>query len=240
MARTTQQDLTERPVAAVTGAASGLGAAVAAALAERGWRVAGLDLRTCSAADLGIEVDMTDAPAVEAAVARVEEELGPVMALVTAAGIYEILPIDDIDDARWERMLAVNLSGTVNACAAVAARMVRRGRGSIVTISSDLGVGGSQGDVHYAASKGAIVGFTRALATEVAGSGIAVNTVAPGAADTPMLEATSPWRAEEFLATLPVRRLVRPDEIAAAVLFLLDAGTALRGQVLSPNAGATI
>jgi NAD(P)-dependent dehydrogenase (short-subunit alcohol dehydrogenase family) len=227
-------------VAVVTGAASGLGAAVAATLAGRGWAVAGLDLRRCSDVDLGIEVDMTDAPAVEAAVARVEAELGPVEALVTAAGIYEILPIDDIDDARWERMLAVNLSGTANACAAVAPRIVRRGRGGIVTISSDLGVGGSQGDAHYAASKGAIVGFTRALATEVAGTDVAVNTVAPGAADTPMLAADSPWRAVDFLATLPVRRLVRPDEIAAAVLFLLDAGPAFRGQVVSPNAGATI
>jgi NAD(P)-dependent dehydrogenase (short-subunit alcohol dehydrogenase family) len=109
-----------------------------------------------------------------------------------------------------------------------------------VTISSDLGVGGSQGDVHYAASKGAIVGFTRALAADVGPAGVAVNTVAPGAADTPLLEAGSPWRAEEFLSTLPVRRLVRPDEIAAAVIFLLDAGTALQGQVVSPNAGATI
>jgi NAD(P)-dependent dehydrogenase (short-subunit alcohol dehydrogenase family) len=118
--------------------------------------------------------------------------------------------------------------------------MTGRGRGAVVTISSDLGVGGSQGDVHYAASKGAIVGLSRALATEVADRGVSVNSVAPGAADTPMLEESSPWRAAEFLATLPVRRLVRPDEIAAATLFLLDAGTAISGQVVSPNAGATI
>ena len=74
----------------------------------------------------------------------------------------------------------------------------------------------------------------------MAGAGVAVNSVAPGAADTPMLEADSPWRAEEFLRTLPVQRLVRPDEIAAAALFLLDRGPAVTGQVLSPNAGATI
>lgn len=228
------------PVAVVTGAASGLGAAVAGALREQGWRVAGVDLRPSPAVDLALEVDVTDAAAVQAAVEQIERRLGPVDALVTAAGIYEITPVVDIDDARWERMLGVNLSGTVNACAAVVPGMLARGRGGVVTISSDLGVGGSQGDAHYAASKGAIVGFTRALAAEVRGSGVAVNTVAPGAADTPMLEATSPWRAQEFLATLPVGRLVRPDEIAAAVLFLLDAGTAVHGQVLSPNAGATI
>jgi NAD(P)-dependent dehydrogenase (short-subunit alcohol dehydrogenase family) len=226
--------------ALVTGAASGLGEAVAAALRRSGRRVAGLDLRPSDSTDLAVEVDVTDAAAVAAAVARVEAELGPVEELVTAAGIYEMAPVEEIDDARWERMLRVNLSGTANVCAAVLPGMVGRRRGSVVTVSSDLGVGGSEGDVHYAASKGAIVGLTRALATEVEGSGVAVNSVAPGAADTPMLEASSPWRAAAFLDTLPVRRLVRPDEIAAAVLFLLDAGPAVTGQVVSPNAGATI
>jgi 2-hydroxycyclohexanecarboxyl-CoA dehydrogenase len=228
------------PVALVTGAASGLGAGVAAALRGSGRRVAGLDLRPSRGVDLPVEVDVTDAHAVVAAVARVESELGPVAELVTAAGIYEMAPVDDIDDARWERMLRVNLSGTATVCAAVLPVMVDRGRGAVVTISSDLGVGGSEGDVHYAASKGAIVGLTRALATEVDGTGVSVNTVAPGAADTPMLEADSPWRATDFLSTLPVRRLVRPDEIAAAAVFLVDVGPAVNGQVVSPNAGATI
>jgi 2-hydroxycyclohexanecarboxyl-CoA dehydrogenase len=227
-------------VAVVTGAASGLGAAVAAALRAGGRRVAGLDLRPSPDVDLAVEVDVTDGAAVAAAVGRVERELGPVEALVTAAGIYEMAPVDDIDDARWERMLRVNLSGTAIVCAAVLPSMVERGRGAVVTISSDLGVGGSEGDVHYAASKGAIVGLTRALATEVDGTGVSVNTVAPGAADTPMLEADSPWRAAGFLDTLPVRRLVRPDEIAAAAVFLVDVGPAVSGQVVSPNAGATI
>ncbi len=118
--------------------------------------------------------------------------------------------------------------------------MVARGRGGVVTVSSDLGVGGSQGDAHHAASKGAIVGFTRALATEVEGTGVAVNTVAPGAADIPVLEVTSPWRSADFLTTLPVQRLVRPAEIAAAAVFLLGVRTAVSGQVLSPNDGATI
>ncbi|WP_211435137.1 SDR family NAD(P)-dependent oxidoreductase [Blastococcus sp. DSM 46786] len=228
------------PVAVVTGAARGLGAAVAEALRANGRRVAGLDLRTCDGVDFSVEVDVTDAAAVAGAVARVERELGPVDELVTAAGIYEMAPIEEIDDARWERMLGVNLSGTATVCAAVLPGMVARGRGGVVTISSDLGVGGSEGDAHYAASKGAIVGLTRALATEVAGSGVSVNSVAPGAADTPMLEESSPWRAAEFLGTLPVQRLVRPDEIAAAALFLLEVGTAVSGQVVSPNAGATI
>jgi 2-hydroxycyclohexanecarboxyl-CoA dehydrogenase len=226
--------------AVVTGAASGLGAAVAAALTASGRRVAGLDLRPSDGVALSVEVDVTDAAAVASAVARVEAELGPVEALVTAAGIYEMAPIEEIDDARWERMLRVNLSGTANVVAAVLPGMVERRSGAVVTISSDLGVGGSQGDAHYAATKGAIAGLTRALATEVDGTGVTVNSVAPGAADTPMLDASSPWRAAEFLGTLPVRRLVRPDEIAAAALFLVEAGPSISGQVLSPNAGATI
>jgi 2-hydroxycyclohexanecarboxyl-CoA dehydrogenase len=232
------EDSEQRRVAVVTGAASGLGAAVARALTAAGWQVAGLDLRPSPGTALGVEVDVTDA--VGSAVDRVERELGAVAALVTAAGVYEMLPVEDVDDARWHRMMAVNLSGTATTCAAVVPRMVARGRGSVVTISSDLGVGGSQGDVHYAASKGAIVGFTRALATDVEGTGVAVNTVAPGAADTPMLATDSPWRSGDFLATLPVQRLVHPEEIAAAALFLLETGPAVSGQVLSPNAGATI
>jgi 2-hydroxycyclohexanecarboxyl-CoA dehydrogenase len=227
------------PVAVVTGAASGLGAAIAEALMGDGFRVAGIDLRP-SRTDLSLQADVTSSTRTADAISRVEDELGPVEVLVTAAGIYEILPVEQITDERWDRMLAVNVAGTMNACAAVVPGMVQRRCGAVVTISSDLGVGGSQGDPHYAATKGAIVGLTRSLALEVADAGVFVNTVAPGAADTPMLEADSPWRAESFLATLPVQRLVGPDEIAHAVLFLVHARGAMVGQVLSPNAGATI
>ncbi|WP_104176893.1 SDR family NAD(P)-dependent oxidoreductase [Cryobacterium sp. Y50] len=226
-------------VAIVTGAASGLGAAVCQSLHRDGWTVAGLDLLT-SDTDLSLQADVTDTVAVAAAVQRAAAELGPIDALVTVAGVYEELPIESITDERWNRMLAVNIGGTINACAAIMPLMLAQGAGTIVTISSDLGVGGSQGDAHYAATKGAIVGFSRSLATELEGSGLTVNTVAPGAADTPMLAADSPWRSESFLATLPAGRLVRPDEIAAAVQFLLEVGPSLAGQIVSPNAGATI
>lgn len=226
-------------VAIVTGAASGLGSAIATRLDASGWAVAGVDLRE-SATSLSLIVDVTDAAAMIAAVDHVVSRFGPVDALVTVAGIYEVLPIAQISDERWDRMLSVNIAGTVNAISAVLPGMTGRGSGSIVTISSDLGVGGSQGDTHYAATKGAIVGLSRSLALELADSGVVVNSVAPGAADTAMLDADSPWREPAFLDTLPVARLVAPDEIAAAVLFLLEAGTGFSGQLLSPNSGATI
>jgi 2-hydroxycyclohexanecarboxyl-CoA dehydrogenase len=226
-------------VAVVTGSASGLGAAIAGHLTGAGWDVAGFDLQP-SGTRLPVQLDVTDAEAVRDGVDRVERGLGPIRALVTAAGIYEMVPAGEITDAQWHRMLHINLAGTVTVCAAVVPRLVQRRQGAVVTISSDLGYGGSEGDAHYATSKGAIVGFTRSLAREVADAGVSVNTVAPGAADTPLLDPASPWRGEEFLRTLPLPRLVRPDEIAAACRFFIDAGPSVSGQVLSPNSGATI
>jgi NAD(P)-dependent dehydrogenase (short-subunit alcohol dehydrogenase family) len=226
-------------VAVVTGAASGIGAAVASALAERGWRVAGLDLRD-SACELSLQADVADRAAVAAAVARARRELGPISALLTAAGIYEMTPVADITTAAWRRMLAIHLGGVANACWAVVPSMLEAGSGSIVTISSELAIAGGDEDAHYAAAKGAIIGFTRALGAELAPRGIRVNSVAPGPTDTPLIAADSPWRAPDYLATLPLRRLVRPEEVAGAVLFLLEEEANFVGQVISPNAGAVI
>jgi len=226
-------------VALVTGAASGIGAAVAARLAARGWTVAGLDLRP-SATSLSLEADVARRDAVERAAARAAQELGPVRLLVTAAGYYEMLPIGEISPEQWSRMLCTHLGGTVNACRAVLPAMVADGSGTIITISSELALGGGDGDAHYAAAKGAIIGFTKSLAVEVAGSGVRVNGVAPGPTDTPLLDPESPWRDSGFLATLPLRRLVTAEEVAATVAFVADEGTFFAGQVVSPNAGAVI
>ena len=226
-------------VAVVTGAASGIGAAVASALAERGWRVAGVDLRD-SETELSLRADVADRAAVTAAVEQARRELGPIRALLTAAGIYEMTPVADITTAAWRRMLAIHLGGVANACWAVVPSMLEAGSGSIVTISSELAIAGGAEDAHYAAAKGAIIGFTRALGAELAPQGIRVNSVAPGPTDTPLIEADSPWRAPDYLATLPLRRLVRPEEVAGAVLFLLEEEANFVGQVISPNAGAVI
>jgi 2-hydroxycyclohexanecarboxyl-CoA dehydrogenase len=226
-------------VALITGAASGIGAAVAACLAGRGWRVAGLDLRG-SETDLPLVADVADRRAVREAAGRAARELGPVSLLVTVAGHYEMFPVSEIGAERWQKMLSVHLGGTRNACAAVLPAMLEAGRGTIITTSSELALGGGAEDAHYAAAKGATIGFTKSLAAEVANRGVRVNSVAPGPTDTPLLAPDSPWRDPAFLQTLPLGRLVSPEEVAETILFLVEEGDYFCGQVLSPNAGAVI
>jgi NAD(P)-dependent dehydrogenase (short-subunit alcohol dehydrogenase family) len=227
-------------VAVVSGAASGIGRACARELQRRGWRVAALDLQEAGEADLPVVVDMTDAEAVAAAVRRAEEELGPVGAAVSAAGHYAMVPFEEIDRAAWQRMLRVHLGGLLHLARAVVPGMVARGEGAVVGVTSELAVGGGDGDAHYAAAKGAVIGLVRSLAAELAPTGVRVNAVAPGPTDTPMIGADSPWRAPDYLATLPARRLVAPEEIALTAAFLVEEGTFFCGEVVSPNAGAVI
>jgi 2-hydroxycyclohexanecarboxyl-CoA dehydrogenase len=226
-------------VALVTGAASGIGAAVGRRLADHGWKVAGLDLNP-SEADLSLEVAVTDLAAMRTAVERAAAELGPVGALVTAAGVYEMVPVGEIQTDVWRRMLALHLGGVANAAWAVLPGMLTAGSGTIVTISSELAIAGGSGDAHYAAAKGAIIGLTRSLGWELAPRGIRVNSVAPGPTDTPLLDPSSPWRDPAYLETLPLGRLVTPEEVAETVLFLVEEGAYFAGQTLSPNAGAVI
>ncbi|AFM19975.1 short-chain alcohol dehydrogenase [Mycolicibacterium chubuense NBB4] len=228
------------PVALVTGAASGIGAAIAGALAEGGWTVAGLDLHPAAAVSHSVVADVSDSAQVADAVASVQRDVGPVEALVTAAGHYAQSAVSDITAEAWQRMLRVHLGGLRNCAHAVLPGMRQRRSGRIVSIASELGIAGGDSEAHYAAAKGAVIGFVRSLAAEVAADGVRVNAVAPGPTDTPLLDADSPWRAPEYLATLPSRRLCRPDEIARTVSFLLDEGDFCVGEVLSPNSGAVI
>jgi NAD(P)-dependent dehydrogenase (short-subunit alcohol dehydrogenase family) len=220
--------------AIVTGSASGIGAAAAAALQHDGYTVAGVDI----SADAPYVVDVSD----PAAVARVVADIGPVDAVVSAAGHYEMVPISDITPQQLYRMLRVHLGGLRNVSRSVLPCMLERGSGSIIAITSELAIGGADGGgAHYAAAKGAIIGLVRSLAVEVAGRGVRVNAIAPGPADTPLLPADSPWRAPEYLATVPNRRLTRPEEIAEVVRFLLDDDADFCvGEVLSPNGGTVI
>jgi 2-hydroxycyclohexanecarboxyl-CoA dehydrogenase len=231
---------TETAVATITGAASGIGAACAAELRQHGWRTAGIDLNS-SDTDLSLTADVADRAAVAEAVDRVVGRFGQIDLLVSAAGYYqEGIDVVDITVPQWDRMMAVILGGTVNSCAAVLPHMLSRGQGSIVAISSELALGGSATDLHYVAAKGAVLGFAKSLAVELADTSIRVNLVAPGPTDTPLLAAGSPWRTPQYLATLPLGRLVTPQEIAAAVHFLATDGEMYCGEVLSPNAGAVL
>jgi NAD(P)-dependent dehydrogenase (short-subunit alcohol dehydrogenase family) len=218
-----------RPVALVTGAGGGIGGASADALEAAGMEVARTDL----------PLDVADADAVAGLVGCTEQELGPIEVLVNCAGHLTETPIADISDAEWRRMLRVHLGGTWHTCREVAPRMAARGRGAIVNTSSELALCGAELHAHYCAAKGAIIGLTKSLALELAGRGVRVNAVAPGATDTALL--TDTWRTPEYLGSLPLRRLSTPAEIAATVAFLAsDAAGYVTGIVLSPNSGAVI
>jgi NAD(P)-dependent dehydrogenase (short-subunit alcohol dehydrogenase family) len=232
--------MTSPAVALVTGAASGIGRACADVMRRSGWHTAGIDLNA-SDTDLPLRADVSDRSAVAGAVDQVVARFGRIDLLVTAAGYYEEgIDVADITIAQWDRMLAVILGGTVNCCAAVLPHMLGQDKGAIVAISSELALAGSATDLHYVAAKGAVLGLIKSLAMEVAQTGIRVNAVAPGPTDTPLLAADSLWRKPGYLATLPLGRLVRAEEIADAVRYLATEGSMYCGEVLSPNAGAVI
>src|SRR5499427_1764858 len=168
------------PVAVITGAASGIGAACAERFRHDGWRIAAIDLHD-SDADLAVTADVRDRAAVTEAVDEAAARFGRIDLAVTAAGYYEEgIDVADISHDQWDRMLAVILGGTVNTFAAVLPHMLARGEGSIVAISSELALAGSATDLHYVAAKGAVLGFIKSLAMEVAQTAIRVNAVAPG------------------------------------------------------------
>ena len=232
--------------AVVSGAASGIGRACAAALGADGLAVASIDLEAAEDVDLALEADVADAAAVEAAVARAEAELGPVEVVVTAAGYYERAAVGATGVAAWRRMIAVQLGGTVNLARSAYTRMLARTshgggdgtRRGICTIGSELALCGDADAAHYAAAKGAIHAFTKSLAVEAAPHGVRVNCVAPGPTDTPLM--TPEMRDPAYVESLVLQRLVAPEEIAATVLFVTRGAHNLVGQVISPNAGAVV
>jgi NAD(P)-dependent dehydrogenase (short-subunit alcohol dehydrogenase family) len=241
-------------VAVVTGAASGMGRAIGQSLADRGHRVALLDLdgdgaesaaaelRARGARVLGRRLDVADRPAVDEALREVRTELGPIAILVTSAGLDEFASFTDISVAAWDRMLAVNLTGTFHCVQAAIPDMLAARWGRIVTISSSSAQSGAARMAHYVASKGGVVGLTKALALEFAPHGITVNTIPPGFIDTPMAR-----RAEArgdlpsiaaIAARTPVRRAGTPEDIAAACAFLCsDEAGYITGQMINVNGG---
>jgi len=209
-------------VALVTGGSSGIGAAVARRLLEEGARVASLDLAE-RAPDgmLGIAGDVSSSADVEAAVARVESELGPVDILVCSAGISgESLRTVDVDDDEWRRVLAINADGTFFANRAVIAGMTERNYGRIVNVASIAGKEGNPMAAAYSASKAAVIGLTKAIGKDLAGTNVLVNCIAPAVIETPLLAQMSEEHIRYMIEKIPMGRLGQPDEVAALVCWL--------------------
>jgi 2-hydroxycyclohexanecarboxyl-CoA dehydrogenase len=244
-------------VAAVTGGASGIGLGVCRHLAEDGFLVAVLDrdaegaeaaaaeLASAGAEALAVGVDVADRASVDAAFARVRAELGPVAALVTSAGVESFDSLLDITPEVWDRIVAVNLTGTFSCVQAAVADMVAAGWGRIVTISSSSAQSGAPRMAHYTASKGGVISLTRSLAVELAAHGITANTIPPSLVDTPMArqaEAAGDFPGVDVVGPMvPLRRAGTPDDIAAACAFLCsDGGSYITGQVIGVNGGMYI
>ena len=238
----------------VTGAASGMGTAIGRQLADRGHRVALLDLdgegaqraakdlRMQGAQALGYPVDVTDRAAIDEALRDVRKEFGPIEIMVTSAGLDAFESFTDISAAAWDRILAVNLTGTFHCLQAAVPDMLAARWGRIVTISSSSAQSGAARMAHYVASKGGVIGLTKALALELAPHGITVNTIPPGFIDTPMsrrAEAAGHLSSmDAVVARTPVRRAGTPDDVAAACAFLCsDEAGYITGQQINVNGG---
>jgi NAD(P)-dependent dehydrogenase (short-subunit alcohol dehydrogenase family) len=233
-------DLSDR-TAWVTGGASGIGRATTHLLAAAGARVIALDVNPApdASAISSHVVDVRDSAAVESLVARLEHEhLGPDI-LVNAAGITRDGVVWKMGDDEWDDVIDVNLSGAFRMVRATAPGMRKRGRGgSIVNVASINGLRGKFGQSNYAASKGGLIAFTKAVATELARDRIRVNAVAPGFTETAMTAALPPEVLERARREILLGRLGRPDDIASAVVFLAsDLGAFITGQVLVVDGG---
>lgn len=231
----------------VVGGGSGIGAGCATLLAERGWQVGVIDLRRPDELPPGTAefavADVRDAAALEGAIGGLEGTLGPVGALVYAAGVARVTPLLDIPAKEWELVLGVNLAGAFHTLQAAGRRMAERGAGALVFISSVDADHPVAGLGHYCASKAGLESLVRVAALELGPRGVRVNVVAPGVVRTPLMAPLldRPEVKAEFLEKVPLGRIAAPSEIAACVAFLLsdDAGY-VTGQTLKVDGGMSL
>jgi 2-hydroxycyclohexanecarboxyl-CoA dehydrogenase len=239
-------------VAVVTGGGSGMGRSVALALAAADARVAVCDLDVEAAVRVAEEItavggsavpvalDVTSRASVDAAFDEIEETWEAPQVLVTCAGILGTTRLGELTDAEWDRVLAVNLTGTFLCVQRAVAGMTGAGDGRIVTIASDTGKrgGGRIATSHYAASKGGVLAFTRSVARELAGGPIRINSICPGPTDTPMHDTLSGELREQVAKSIPMGRFAQPEELANAIVFLVsDAASYVYGETLSVDGG---
>ena len=218
---TNSYDFTDR-VALVTGGASGIGAATVERLQAGGARVAVFDLKEEAGGDvLRIGGDVTRSADLEAAVRRVESELGGLDVLVCCAGVSgDSLRTADVTDAEWERVFAVNANGVFYANRAVLPGMIERGYGRIVNIASIAGKEGNPMAAAYSSSKAAVITMTKAIGKDVAGTGVLVNCIAPAVIETAMLGDMTQEHVDYMVARIPLGRTGKPEEVASLIAFL--------------------
>jgi 3-oxoacyl-[acyl-carrier protein] reductase len=209
-------------VALVTGAASGIGAAVAARLLAEGAKVATFDLAAPSLDGvLGVTGDVSASADVDAAVATVTAELGPIDVLVCSAGVSgSSLRTQDVTDAEWKKVMAINADGVFWCNRAVAPGMVERGYGRIVNVASIAGKEGNPMAAAYSASKAAVIALTKAVGKDLARTGVSVNCIAPAVIETAMLGDMSPEHVDYMVEKIPMGRMGKAEEVAALICWL--------------------
>ncbi|MGH2899271.1 MAG: SDR family NAD(P)-dependent oxidoreductase [Solirubrobacteraceae bacterium] len=237
----------------MTGGARGIGRAICERLAGEGAHVAIADIDGDGAKKTateigkgacGIQLDVTDSRSVRAGVGEAIAQFGRVDALVNNAGWDKVEPFVKASEETWDKVLAINLRGPIAVTRAVLDGMIERRAGWIVSISSDAGRLGSSGEVVYSAAKAGVIGFSKALAREVARSGIHVNVVCPGPTNTPLLAqvgADNPNLVQSLARAVPFGRIGEPEDLAGAVAFLLsDDAAFITGQTLSVSGGMSM
>jgi 2-hydroxycyclohexanecarboxyl-CoA dehydrogenase len=244
----------------VTGGAQGIGKGIATTLGEQGFRVAVADLNldvaeqtakeiTAAGGEaIAVEIDVTSTPSVEAAVATVEKELGPIEVVVNNAGWDDFMMFVETTEEFWDKILDINYKGALRVIKTVVPGMMDRGFGRVINIGSDAGRVGSSLEAVYSGAKGGIIAFTKTLAREVATKGVTANTVCPGPTDTPALRKFADGAgddAEKVIAgmtrAVPMKRLGTPEDVGPAVAFFASDGAGfVTGQTLSVSGGLTM
>ena len=236
--------------ALVTGASRGIGRAISVKLAEAGANVAGLDIdtgtldetgRLCREAGvefLGIESDVSQFDQMKEAVEQAVQAFGSLYVMVNNAGITRDNLIVRMNDADWDQVLSVNLKGVFNGTKAACRPMMKQHDGRIVNIASVVGIVGNAGQANYSASKAGVIGLTKTAARELARRNVNVNAVAPGFIETAMTDKLSEDARAQLISEIPLARLGRADDVAAAVLFLSGpAASYITGQVICVDGG---
>ncbi|MCO4320842.1 3-oxoacyl-ACP reductase FabG [Aliidiomarina quisquiliarum] len=234
-------------IAVVTGASRGIGRAIAESLTAQGATVIGTATSDQGAAAIseyladqgkGFRLNVNEAGAIEAFIAEVQQEFGTIDILVNNAGITRDNLLMRMKDDEWDDVIQTNLTAVFKLSKAVMRGMMKKRQGRIVNIGSVVGTTGNPGQANYCAAKAGLIGFTKALAKEIASRGVTVNAVAPGFIDTDMTKTLTDDQKAQIFGTIPAARLGKPEEIAAAVSFLVSSGAAyVTGETIHVNGG---